>query len=229
MSKIVMALSGGMDSATLLGYFLSEGHDVFCCIFNYGSKHNKWENIAAENIILYYEKQGFTFDYRFINISQTMEAIESSLMKSSNNEIPEGHYAAENMRQTVVPGRNLIFASVIAGIAESNEADVIALGVHSGDHHIYPDCRPEFISSLSETIRYSSDKKVAVLAPFMNMNKKLIIELGMLLKPSVPYHLTRTCYKDQSKSCGKCGSCTERLEAFNLIGITDPIDYEEQN
>jgi 7-cyano-7-deazaguanine synthase len=226
MNTVVMALSGGMDSATLLGYYLSQGYNVFCCLFRYGSKHNIWENIAAENIIMHYEKFGFSFDYRFLNITPAMEPIQSSLLKSSPNEIPEGHYAADNMKQTVVPGRNLIFASIMAGIAESIGASIISLGMHSGDHHIYPDCRPDFIYSLSETIRLSSDGYVYVSAPFMYKNKKSILGLGYSLDFPVPYHLTRTCYKDQQKSCGKCGSCNERLEAFESLGIKDPIDYE---
>lgn len=227
MSNTVIALSGGMDSATLLGELLSNGHSVFCCLFDYGSKHNKWERSAAKNIIDYYKSSGFDFKYKYLNIESAFDSIQSSLMESSGKDIPEGHYEAESMKQTVVPGRNLIFASIMSGIAESIYYNTITLGVHSGDHHIYPDCRPEFISNLNETVKHSSDMQVHVYTPFIKMNKKSIIELGMSLNPQVPYHLTRTCYKDQILSCGKCGSCRERLEAFELVGISDPIDYEE--
>jgi len=131
------------------------------------------------------------------------------------------------MQATVVPARNLIFSSVIAGYAESVGAGAISLGVHSGDHHIYPDCRPEFVSSLNTSVLLATDKKVRVEAPFLNYTKAEIIKTGLNLKSvEVPYHLTRTCYKDQELACGKCGSCFERLEAFEELGLTDPIKYE---
>jgi 7-cyano-7-deazaguanine synthase len=140
-------------------------------------------------------------------------------------EIPEGHYESENMRKTVVPGRNLIMLSIMAGIAESEGASFVGIGVHSGDHHIYPDCRHEFIKSADTTIFLSSDRKVHIDAPFIGEDKASILEMGYSYNIKVPYHLTRTCYKDQIHSCGKCGSCSERLEAFYLIGKEDPITY----
>ena len=159
------------------------------------------------------------------NICGVFEGFKSNLLQSGR-EIPEGNYEHESMSKTVVPGRNLILASIMAGLAESIEADFVALGVHSGDHHIYPDCRPEFIRYLADTVNSSSDNQVQVIAPFLDLDKTKILKLGYSFDTQVPYHLTRTCYKDQPHSCGKCGSCTERLEAFATLGRPDPVKYE---
>ena len=225
MRKVVIGLSGGMDSATLLGYYIEEGAEVHCCSFYYGSKHGRFELQASEKIAKYY-KQRYIHTYHWLfDLSFVFKGFTSSLL-ISGSEIPEGHYEADSMKQTVVPGRNLIFASIMAGLAESIEAEVISLGVHSGDHHIYPDCRPEFIKSLRTTILRSTDNKVMVLAPFLEDNKASILLRGYDYIIPVPYNLTRTCYKNQIKACGKCGSCQERLEAFKIIGRVDPIEYE---
>jgi 7-cyano-7-deazaguanine synthase len=237
MKKVVLGLSGGMDSATLLGYFIGQGFDsIHCCSYMYGSKHNDYELAAAGKIIQYYND--FTADqlnksidrittvhHHIFDIRNIFTNIQSNLMQSGG-EIPEGHYEEKNMKKTVVPGRNLIFASIMASVAESEGAEKIALGVHSGDHHIYPDCRPAFIDRLTETIHQSTDGKVEVIAPFTDFDKTEILKLGYSLNPQVPYHLTRTCYKNQPISCGKCGSCNERLEAFQMINKKDPIQYE---
>ena len=218
---IILSLSGGMDSATLLGHLDQEGwSDIHACSFYYGSKHNIYENHSAEKLAKYYSIPLF-----YIDISNIMSLFKSNLLLTGES-IPEGHYQSEQMRQTVVPSRNLIFSSIMAGIAESMGASAIALGVHSGDHYIYPDCRFEFIQSLDKTIHLSTDGKVKVIAPFINLFKEDILTVGYNLDKPVPYHLTRTCYKAQFLSCGKCGSCVERLEAFHKIGKEDPIQYE---
>lgn len=223
--EVVMGLSGGMDSATLLGLLLQQGCTVHCCIFYYGSKHNKWENAAADSVLTYYRDRGFPVHKNLMDISQVLGGFSSDLLLTGGD-IPEGHYANENMRKTVVPGRNLIMASIMAGLAESIGAQTVALGVHSGDHFIYPDCRAEFVKSLDTTIFLSSDKKVEVSAPLANDDKFSILQKGFSLLPPVPYELTRTCYKDQPLSCGKCGSCCERLIAFEEMGLKDPVEYE---
>ena len=225
--KHVIGLSGGMDSATLLGYLLEqESEQVHCCSFHYGSKHGQWELEAARNVVLFYQSNNFPVQHHQIDISGAFNDFKSNLLLSGE-EIPEGHYKNENMSKTVVPGRNLILASIMAGLAESVGAGIVALGVHSGDHHIYPDCRPSFITALDKTIRASSDRKVIVQAPFLNLDKTKILEIGFdKVSPSVPYHLTRTCYKNQAPSCGRCGSCRERLEAFQNIEMKDYIEYE---
>ena len=223
--KIVIGLSGGMDSATLLGILLEQGYEVHCCTFYYGSKHNKWENRAAENIIDFYQAQDSPVFGYVINLVEAFKEFSSNLLLSGE-EIPEGHYNDENMKKTVVPNRNMILTSVMVGLAESIGAEAVALGVHSGDHHIYPDCRLEFIKALDTTVYLSTDKKVEIITPLIEDNKTSILQKGYSLLIKVPYFLTRTCYKDQQLSCGKCGSCQERLEAFKNINLKDPIIYE---
>ena len=220
--KIVVSFSGGVDSTTLCSYYLDQGHDVALVSFNYGSKHNEFENAAASNIAKYFELPL----PKHLPLNFIHDLFKSDLLVSGGD-IPEGHYTDKSMSSTVVPARNLIFSSILAGYAESIGADAIALGVHSGDHHIYPDCRPDFIKSLVTTTKLATDGKVHVDAPFLHYSKADILRVGLSLKNiSVPYHMTRTCYKNQPTACGKCGSCVERLEAFRLVGTPDPIEYE---
>lgn len=218
MKKALVSFSGGMDSATCLARAVQKYDEVVAIGFLYGSKHNRWENEKAKQFAEHYKVPFSTID-----ISTAMKEFKSNLLLSGA-EIPEGHYQAANMSLTVVPGRNLIFSALLAGYAESQKIDEIVLGVHQGDHVIYPDCRIEFIDSLRQTIALSSDGKVAVWTPFIDGDKTTILKWGF--ENNVPYHLTRTCYKDQEDSCGKCGSCQERLEAFKSIGRIDPIKYE---
>lgn len=217
--KVVLALSGGLDSSTLLAQLLHLHLDVIPVVFLYGSKHNQYEIQAAIQIAAFYSKMAITID-----VLSLFRLLKSDLLLSGG-EIPEGHYEAASMKQTVVPSRNLIFASILTGYAQSVEADCIALGVHQGDHAIYPDCRPSFIESLTETVDRSTEGKVSVLAPFLHYTKAAIVKIG--LKLEVPYGITRTCYKQQTVACGRCGSCIERLEAFALNGAQDPLCYEE--
>lgn len=218
----VVALSGGMDSTTLLAVALNQGCRVECIGFKYGSKHNEYENRAAVEVATHY---GVSF--QLLDLSAVMGRFQSNLLKSGG-EIPEGHYEAETMSQTVVPGRNIIFASLLTGYAWSrakeNETAEVWLGIHSGDHAIYPDCRPEFYHKMREAISFGTDQRVVLQAPFLMENKTSIIRQGLGL--GVPYEITRTCYCDQPVACGKCGSCQERLESFRNNGTEDPIPYE---
>ena len=222
--KIVLSLSGGMDSGTMLGCYLAKGYEVWPVNFTYGSKHNDYERTCARQLCKHYGIDMFPS----INLGFIGDMFSSDLLKSGGD-IPEGHYEDKNMKSTVVPGRNLIFASILAGYAESINADAIALGVHAGDHEIYPDCRPEFITNLKRVINTSSDRKISVLAPFLDIDKAGILEIGYNLAEEfkVPYELTRTCYKDQEYSCGRCASCVERLGAFTNLGKVDPIKYSD--
>jgi 7-cyano-7-deazaguanine synthase len=217
--RIVLALSGGMDSSTLLAHLIAHHHDVFPVTFKYGSKHNPYENEAAQKVASFY---GYG-PLDVIDLTAVVNMFQSNLLEHGG-EIPEGHYAEDSMKQTVVPARNTLFIAALAGYAESWDMDAVAVAVHSGDHHIYPDCRTEYIKAIDTTIYLASDKKVEVIAPFVHMDKTSIITLGSVLM--VPYHLTRTCYKDQPIACGKCGSCVERLEAFEANSIVDPVEYE---
>lgn len=219
MTKVIIAFSGGMDSTTVLAEALASGREIVRAIsFNYGSKHGPYEQMAARKICMHYK-----IFHMVIDIRAAMSGITSSLLQGGGN-IPEGHYNEESMSQTVVPGRNMIFASILAGYAQSMKVDEVWLGVHAGDHAIYPDCRQEFIVCMDSAIRLATEEAVCLEAPFLELDKADILRRGYEL--DVPYHLTRTCYKDQPVACGKCGSCQERLEAFAQIDKEDPIQYE---
>ena len=219
-SKIVISLSGGMDSTTLLYYYINKGYDVFPIIFTYGSKHNQYENAAAKLIC-----KRLNLDAKFIDLTYMNRLFKSNLLKSGAD-IPEGHYEETSMEKTIVPGRNIIFIANMVGYAWSVGASSITIGVHAGDHAIYADCRKEFIKAMDTAIYVGTDSRIEIKTPFQELDKAGILTIGYSLGIDIPYELTRTCYKDQEISCGKCGSCTERLEAFTIIGKKDPIQYE---
>lgn len=218
MNKVVMALSGGMDSSTMLKKLLEEGNQVKCVFFKYGSKHESYEMEASLEISNFYNSNLKIFD-----LTSIMGNFNSHLLKSGGD-IPEGRFDDPIMEQTVVPGRNMIFLSVMAGYAWSINASKIAIGIHKGDHAIYADCRMEFYKSMNLSIYLGTDKRVGVIAPFIDTDKIGILKYG--IKYDVPYGITRTCYKNQPIACGKCGACVERLEAFKTLGYKDLLEYE---
>lgn len=218
----VVALSGGMDSATVLAKAIEEyGPDKVCAVgFQYGSKHNVLELQAARQIAIEMD-----VDFEFLDVRSLFNKSSSALMDKTKS-VPEGYYEAETMRQTVVPGRNLIFLSILASLAENRKAETVWTGIHAGDHFIYPDCRPAFFDAANAAIWASTDQKVRLRAPFLNETKLEILQYGVAV--GVPYHMTRTCYTNQPTACGKCGSCQERLTAWARLGQPDPIEYESR-
>lgn len=221
MSKVLVVLSGGMDSVTLLYECLADPtREVVGAVnFFYGSKHNANERICAEKVCELNNIKLYKINLDFMN-----EHFKSDLLQSGGA-VPEGHYAEESMKATVVPFRNGIMLSIAAGLAESIEADEIALGNHAGDHTIYPDCRAEFTKPMAEAIFNGTWKQIKLHTPFQLIDKTGIAVIGGEL--NVPYQHTYTCYKGGDKHCGKCGSCQERKEAFELAGVTDVTEYEE--
>lgn len=217
--RSIVSLSGGMDSATVLAEALShKQNEVIAVSFSYGSKHNFFENAKARSLAKHYQVH-----HHYIELDEAMRNFKSNLL-ASGGEIPEGHYADETMKLTVVPARNMIFISFLVGLAESFQADSVWLGIHAGDHHIYPDCRPDFFESMNHTVKLVTEDRVHLEAPFLYADKTKILTRGFQL--GVPYQMTRTCYKQQELACGRCGSCRERLEAFENIGRKDPVEYE---
>lgn len=226
MYKAICSLSGGMDSATVLKWLVDEvapladgSNKVLAISFKYGSKHGDHESKQAAALCKH-----LGVDRKVINLTQVTKHLDSNLLKSGGD-IPEGHYESETMKQTVVPGRNTMFTSILAAIAESQSIPVVGVGIHQGDHAIYPDCRPDYFKAMKLTVEKSTEGRVTLVAPFIDGNKATILEYGY--QHAVPYQFTRTCYKDQVLSCGKCGACQERLEAFRSIGKEDPVAYEE--
>ncbi len=215
--KAIVTLSGGLDSSTLL-HWAAKRYDVRALTFDYGSKHNEREASAAKEIARRLNIPLSTIKLPFVN-----DLFKSDLLKSGG-EIPEGHYEDLSMRSTVVPFRNGIMLSIAVGYAESFDAKTVLYAAHAGDHAIYPDCRPDFLKAMAEAGRLGTYLEVEVKDPFITMSKKEIVELGRELK--VPFEFTYSCYKGGELHCGKCGSCVERKEAFQLAGIPDPTEYE---
>ena len=218
--KCTIIISGGLDSSTLIYQLYSEGYKLHAVSFLYGQKHSR-EIECAKKIV----SNLAGIKHTIIDISYLGKELNSALTNSNEN-IPEGHYQAENMRRTVVPNRNMIMATIAHAIGYSNEIKNIALGIHAGDHFIYPDCRPEFIKEFEKTLRLSNDdEEINVITPFVNISKTEILKIGLEL--GVPYENTWTCYVGGDLACGKCGSCNERLSSFKECKTQDPLFYAE--
>ncbi len=215
--KTVLIYSGGLDSTTLLYALKAEGRDLKALSINYGQRHSR-ELEFAKNICA---KLGV--EHRTVDLSTLKPLLGGSSQTDSNVEVPEGHYAAENMKLTVVPNRNMLMLSVAAAWAISEKADTIAYAAHSGDHAIYPDCRPEFVDALNGALALADWHKVSIERPFINITKGGIVKLGAKL--GVPYADTWSCYKGKEEHCGACGTCVERREAFVEAGVADPTKY----
>ena len=215
----LVVFSGGMDSATALWWAMREFETISAVSFSYGAKHNARELAAADAICRKLLISRLEIPLDFIG-----RYFHSSLLKSGGA-IPEGAYNEENMASTVVPFRNGIMLAVAAGLAEDSGASAVILGNHSGDHAIYPDCRPEFIDSMAQAIEAGTGGKVKLLSPFCRMTKGQIATLGAGL--GVDYSLTWSCYNGREKHCGKCGTCRERKDAFREAGLPDPTIYED--
>lgn len=217
--KALVVFSGGMDSTVGVYWAVKNYREVETLSFYYGSKHNEEEHKHALKTCEKLGLKNTRIDLDFMN-----KYFKSDLLQSGG-EIPEGYYTAENMKSTVVPFRNGIMLSIAAGFAESQDCDVLILGNHSGDHAIYPDCRADFIDGIKKAISAGTAKNIEVVSPFCNITKTDICKLGQEM--GVDYSLTYSCYKGGEKHCGKCGTCTERIEAFRDSGVPDPTEYEE--
>ena len=227
--KIVLILSGGMDSTTLLYQLLTEGNQVAALTFDYGQKHKK-EIQSAQSTIEKVKSLTFSgklLEHKIADISSINNLIGNSALTGSDIDIPEGHYADENMKLTVVPNRNMIFLSLAIGYAVNIGAHAVSYAAHSGDHTIYPDCRPEFVDKLRQVSLIANYEAIDIHTPFLYNNKSEILKMGLSLNPVVDYSLTWTCYRGEALACGKCGACVERLEAFSLNRTRDPLPYQK--
>lgn len=217
MKDSLIIVSGGMDSITLLYEYKK---DIALAVsFDYGSNHNKREIPFAELHCRMLGIKHITIPLDFVH-----KYFKSSLLDGDDT-IPEGHYADENMKSTVVPFRNGIMLSVGCGIAESNGLKQVMIANHFGDHAIYPDCRATFIGAMSEAMSHGTYEHIKIFAPYTNITKTEIVRRGKAL--GIDYGETWSCYRGGRKHCGKCGTCVERKEAFREAGIMDPTEYEE--
>lgn len=216
-TRAVLIFSGGMDSATLLYDLMNQGIRPICIGFNYGQRHGK-ELEAAKHLC-----SMIGIEYKIISLADVVPLLKGSSQTDPSVPVPEGHYAQENMKLTVVPNRNMIMLSIAIAAAIGEKIPVVYYGAHAGDHDIYPDCRQSFVDAMKAAAALCDWTPVTIEAPYLNMTKGDICKKGMLL--SVPYESTWTCYVGGERPCGKCGSCTERLEAFDFAGATDPLIY----
>lgn len=216
--KVVVIYSGGMDSYTVLHKAIQQGLTPYALTFDYGQRHIK-EIEVARGVC-----QELRVNHKIIDISAINQLIGGSSLTDSSIDVALGHYQEENMKSTVVPNRNMILLSLAIGYAVSIGAEKVYYGAHSGDHAIYPDCRPEFVKKMNDVAAIANYEKTEIFSPYLNSNKTGILKDGLAM--GLDYSKTWTCYNGREKACGQCGSCVERLEAFAENGVTDPIQYE---
>ena len=219
--KAVCLLSGGMDSSTLAYLAKSEGYDILALHLNYGQRTEKKERACAKKIAQLLKAQEFIevdvgYFSKFGASSLTDNTIAVELFEPARAHMPN----------TYVPFRNANLLSIATSYAEANEADAIFIGVQSLDYSGYPDCRPQFIDAFQRVIDLGTKDSthITLKTPFIHMTKTEILKVG--IKHGVPYEHTWSCYRNEGKACGTCGSCHFRKEAFSSIGATDPIEYE---
>ena len=245
MKQAVLSLSGGMDSSTVLLHLLANNYEVTALSFDYGQKHRVELKRAAE-LIEYLNQKGWKVKYQCITLLGLKELLNSNLVQGGDD-VPEGHYEEENMKDTVVPNRNKIFSSMIQAVALSlatkdlgdgmmEKRDVvIAMGIHAGDHAIYPDCRQEFRDADYKAFtegNWDADK-ITYYTPYLKGDKYDILKDGLTCCANLGidfdevYARTNTSYKPDSvgRSDYKSASSVERIEAFLKLGRKDPVEY----
>ncbi len=224
MPTAIAIVSGGLDSVTLAYLLRSQGYDLHLLSFDYGQKHKKeleFARICATDL-------GAQHDV--VDLSEFSRLIGGSALTDENIAVPHGHYAAPNMAITVVPNRNAIFLALAYGVAVNERANRVAIGVHGGDHFVYPDCRPDFLEQFEKmqvlAVSGFGAPDLQLEAPFCALDKTGIVREGARL--GVPFEKTWSCYEGGALHCGKCGTCVERIEAFAESGVPDPTVYAAQ-
>jgi 7-cyano-7-deazaguanine synthase len=218
--KTIVVCSGGLDSVSLAHMVAAQRKLTGLVSFDYGQRHRKELDYAA----LCATRLGVPhdiIDMRGIGAALTGSALTDDIA------VPDGHYAEDTMRVTVVPNRNAIMLSVAYGIAAARGDQAVATAVHGGDHFIYPDCRPDFTQAF-EFMQYMAldgYADVSLYTPFVHRTKADIVTEGQ--RHNTPFAETWSCYKGGAHHCGRCGTCVERREAFDLAGVTDPTKYED--
>jgi 7-cyano-7-deazaguanine synthase len=218
--KTIVICSGGLDSVSLAHRIAAEQQLIGLLSFDYGQRHRKELDYAAACA----ERLGVP--HQIIDIRPIGSHLTGSAL-TDNIDVPDGHYAEETMKATVVPNRNAIMLAIAFGLAAAQKADAVAVAVHGGDHFIYPDCRPGFIDAFQVMQDAALDgyASVKLQAPYVNATKADIVTDGA--KHGTPFAETWSCYKGGARHCGRCGTCVERREAFHLAGVADPTDYED--
>lgn len=239
--KAIISLSGGLDSTMLLVKLLSEGYEVKTYSFDYGQKHDIELKKVKKNIE-FLQSKGLPVEHQILNVRDCFSDSASSLHKNGED-IPKGDYSIENQKSTVIENRNVIFSSIIYGKAlawskKTNSDIVISLGIHSGDHSVYPDTTEESFKAAEHCFRVSNwgSERIHYIAPFVKHNKAGVLNTGINSMLGMNFSIedidevlknTHSCYdpNENGESCGECGTCKERLEAFALCKWIDPIKY----
>lgn len=219
----VAIVSGGMDS-TVLAYQASAAFDKLVMVsFNYGQRHVKELDYARGTA------RTLGAEHHVVDMGFMAALLGGSSLTSADVPVPDGHYAEESMKLTVVPNRNMIMLSIACGIAVARKANAVLTAVHAGDHFVYPDCRPEFINHLNDTVKIANKgflpEDFELYAPYMHISKADIAGVGQ--QYNIDWTTTWSCYKGAEEHCGVCGTCTERREAFEIAGIRDPTSYSD--
>ncbi len=218
--KVMVICSGGMDSVAL-AHRIADTHELHALLsFHYGQRHAKELEFAAACA------RRLGVPHHVIDIASVGAALTGSAL-TDDVDVPDGHYAEETMKLTVVPNRNAIMLAIAFGMAAAQKVDAVATAVHGGDHFIYPDCRPEFIDAFQAMEDRALDgyAEIKLLAPYVNGSKADIALDGA--QRGTPFAQTWSCYKGGDLHCGRCGTCVERREAFHLAGVEDPTDYAD--
>lgn len=220
MSHAVVVLSGGMDSTVLAYLAVGLYETVDLVSIDYGQRHRTELQFASRTAAAL----GCRHDIIDLPIGALLSG---SALTDDTVEVPHGHYAADNMATTVVPNRNALLISLAYAVAVARKADAVLVGVHAGDHFVYPDCRPEFIMQMNDALRTGNEgyADVRLEAPFVHRLKTDICRLGGHL--GVDWTATWSCYEGGDVHCGRCGTCVERREAFHDAGVEDPTSYED--
>lgn len=224
--KAVVVLSGGLDSTTCMGIAREAGYELYPLTFYYGQRHNR-EVEMAKKIAAFYNAP----DHRIVALD-FLGQIGGSALTDPNMQVPVGQEVSEegDIPSTYVPARNMIFLSLAAAYAEVAGAEAVYIGVSAVDYSGYPDCRPEFIRSMNETVQLATKAGITgagirIEAPLAHLSKKETIEWGLAL--GVPYELSTSCYQGEEEACGVCDSCRLRLKGFAEAGAADPILYKK--
>jgi 7-cyano-7-deazaguanine synthase len=220
--KAVCLLSGGMDSSTLAYVAKSRGYTILALHLNYGQRTERKEKKCAKKIASMLNAEGFVE----INLDY-FSIFGASSLTDDTIAVEEFDPERAHIPNTYVPFRNANLLSIATSFAESHGADAIFIGVQSLDYSGYPDCRPQFIEAFQRVIDLGTKDttKITLFAPFINMTKTDILKEGIRL--GVPYEHTWSCYRNEEKACGTCGSCHFRKEAFTTLGKQDPVEYED--
>ena len=217
--KIILIYSGGLDSSVLLGKLVKDGHEVKALSINYGQRHKR-ELLQAQKITTL-----LGVEHRVADLSSLRPFLAGSSQTDDSVAVPHGHYAAENMKLTVVPNRNALMLSVAFAWAISLKFDAVAYAAHAGDHAIYPDCRESFTTPFAEAMKNADWHQVALERPFIQYTKAEIVKVGALNGLQGIMALSYSCYEGEEEHCGLCGTCQERRSAFRDAKVPDPTRY----